>query len=200
MTITAADFVAALGEFHLLDPAQMEKVHRALQRRPTDPRAVAKQLLKQGLLTAYQAELLLEGRGAELVLGEYLLLERLGEGGMGQVFKARHRLMNRTVALKVIRKERLADPSAVQRFYREILLAAQLNHPHVVRAQYAAQVGDTHFLVMEYADGTDLQRLVQESGSLTVQRVSTSARRPLACTMRANSASFIATSSLRTCR
>jgi serine/threonine protein kinase len=168
MTLAIAAFVDALRECHLLEPAQLDKLNRALQGRAAEPRAVARELLKQGWLTAYQADLLLQGRGRELVLGEYLLLEPLGEGGMGQVFKARHRLMNRIVALKVIRKERLAEASAVERFHREIRLAAQLDHPHVVRAHDAAQVGDTHFLVMEYAEGADLQRLVQQAGPLPV--------------------------------
>src|SRR5262249_48418395 len=106
--------------------------------------------------------------GAELVVGEYLLLEQLGEGGMGHVFKARHQLMNRVVALKIIRKELLAQGDALQRFQREIRMVAQLNHPHIVRAEYAAQVGDVHFLVMEYAEGTDLHSLVQKSGPLPV--------------------------------
>ena len=97
------------------------------------------------------------------MLGEYVLLEKLGEGGMGKVYKARHRLMNRTVAIKVIRKELLAHSDAVDRFHREIRMAAQLDHPNLVRAHDAAQVGDAHFLVMEYADGTDLHQLVERN-------------------------------------
>ncbi len=169
MPITGAvDLVDALRELHLLEPAQLEKITRALQGKSPDPRTLARELVKHGWLTTFQANQLLQGRGAELVLGPYVLLERLGEGGMGQVFKARHQLMNRTVAIKVIRKELLAHGDAVERFHREIRLAAQLDHPHLVRAHDAAQVGDTHFLVMEYAEGSDLQSLVQKSGPLPV--------------------------------
>jgi hypothetical protein len=69
------------------------------------------------------------------------MLERLGECGMGQVFKARHRKLGRVVALKLIRKERLANPNAVKRFHREIQLAGQLNHPNIVLAFDADQSG-----------------------------------------------------------
>jgi serine/threonine protein kinase len=169
MSITStAGFMDALREYHILEPEQFEKVNRAVQGRTPEPRALAQELLKRGWMTAYQANQLLQGRGAELILGPYLLLERLGEGGMGEVFKARHQLMNRTVAIKVIRKERLSHPQAVERFHREIRMAAQLDHPHLVRAHDAAQVGDTHFLVMEYAEGVDLHRLVQKSGPLPI--------------------------------
>jgi serine/threonine-protein kinase len=169
MTLTsAAGLVDALRQYRIVDPPQLAEVEQTLAGRFPDPRGLARELMQRGWLTAYQANLLLQGRGAELVLGPYVLLERRGEGGMGQVFKARHPLMNRIVAIKVIRKERLARPDAVQRFQREIRMAAQLDHPHLVRAHDAAQVGDTHFLVMEYAEGTDLQHLVQQSGPLPV--------------------------------
>jgi serine/threonine protein kinase len=162
---TSAEFIEALLRYRLLDKTQLEQINRA-----AEPRAIAKDLLTRGWLTPFQANSLFQERGAELLLGEYVLLERLGEGGMGQVFKARHRLMNRIVALKVIRKELLTNGAAVDRFHREIRMAAQLDHPHLVRAHDAAQVGDTHFLVMEYAEGTDLHKLVQKSGPLPVAR------------------------------
>jgi serine/threonine-protein kinase len=165
---SGAELVNALGTYQVLGPEQLAKLQRDVQGRSPDARTLARKLLKQGWITAFQANLVLQGRGAELVLGPYLLLDRLGEGGMGQVFKARHRVMDRTVAIKIIRRERLADVDAVQRFQREIRLAAQLDHPHLVRAHDAAQAGDTHFLVMEYAEGTDLHRLVEKSGPLPV--------------------------------
>ena len=67
-------------------------------------------------------------------IGQYRLLGRLGEGGMGQVYRATHRHMGRTVALKVIRKERLANADSVQRFYQEVQLASQLNHQNIAIA------------------------------------------------------------------
>ncbi|HEX5273224.1 MAG TPA: serine/threonine-protein kinase, partial [Gemmataceae bacterium] len=106
------------------------------------------------------------GRGNELVLGQYVILSLLGQGGMGKVLKARHRLMDRVVALKVIRPNLLAEPRAVSRFHREIKAVSRLSHPNIVAAFDANQVGNTHFLVMEYVEGTDLQRLVKEHGPL----------------------------------
>jgi serine/threonine-protein kinase len=174
MPITSsADLVGSLTELQILGPERLKKLQRALQGRAPEARVLARELVKQGWLTTFQANLLLQGRGAELMLGPYQLLDLLGEGGMGQVFKARHQVMDRVVVVKVIRKERLADKDAVQRFHREIRLAAQLDHPNLVRAHDAAQVGDTHFLVMEYAEGTDLHNLVQKAGPLPVGQACT---------------------------
>jgi serine/threonine protein kinase len=101
-------------------------------------------------------------------LGQYQLLEALGSGGMGQVFKARHRLMDRTVALKVIHPRYLRHPAAARRFRQEIRALARLDHPNIVRAYDAYQARDLHVLVMEYVRGTDLARLVRECGPLPV--------------------------------
>src|SRR5207253_2163580 len=99
-------------------------------------------------------------------LGPYLVLERLGAGGAGQVFKARHQLMQRTVALKVIRRELLTDAEAVSRFHREIQVISQLTDANVVQAYDAGQLGPGYFLAMEYVEGIDLARLVKQSGPL----------------------------------
>src|SRR5208283_1204545 len=118
MPLTAvASLLDALRELQLLRPAQLEELAREATKRFPDARALAQDLLRRGWLTPFQANQLLLERGPELLLGSYLLIERLGEGFRGQVFKAKHTRMNRTVALKVIRKELLADPEAVQQFY-----------------------------------------------------------------------------------
>jgi hypothetical protein len=100
----------------------------------------------------------------------YHVEEVLGVGGMGAVFKAQHRLMHRPVALKVMSPELMDRPAAVERFQREVRAAAQLAHPNIVAAYDADQVGDTHFLVMEFIDGISLARLVAEQGPLPVVR------------------------------
>ncbi len=169
MALTASpDLVAALRQLPLLDAAQLDEVAVTLQLRFPDARSLAAELRQRGWVSAFQAERLLQGRGADLLLGPYLLLDRLGQGGMGEVFKARHQLMNRVVALKVIRKDLLADPTSQLRFIREIQAAAQLSHPNIVMAHDAAQVGDSHFFAMEYVEGTDLNRLVERQGRLPV--------------------------------
>jgi tRNA A-37 threonylcarbamoyl transferase component Bud32 len=169
MAITSlASFVDQLRESRLLSLAQLEEITDELTTRFTEPKALARHLIEAGWLTPYQVNQLFQGRGQHLVLGRYLLLERLGEGGMGQVFKARHQSMNRIVALKIIRKECLANPDAVRRFQREIEAAAQLTHPNIVIAHDADHVGDTHFFAMEFVEGTDLARLVHQKGPLPV--------------------------------
>jgi tRNA A-37 threonylcarbamoyl transferase component Bud32 len=98
----------------------------------------------------------------------YEILEEVGRGGMGIVYKARQVERDRLVALKVIRKERLSHPEVVQRFRREVRAAARLSHPNVVLVYDADQEGDTHFLAMEYVPGLTLQRLVEQFGALPV--------------------------------
>src|SRR5581483_12095403 len=88
---------------------QLAQAERVAQEQAKDPRALARELMHRGWLTPYQANQLCLGRGRELLLGPYLVLERLGEGSIGQVIKARHQKMNRLVALKLIRRELVAD-------------------------------------------------------------------------------------------
>jgi formylglycine-generating enzyme required for sulfatase activity/tRNA A-37 threonylcarbamoyl transferase component Bud32 len=87
---------------------------------------------------------------------------------MGAVFKARNWKLGRVVALKLIRKDRLENSDAVQRFQREIRAAAHLDHPNIVHAIDADQVGNTHFFVMEHVDAVDLAKLVKKHGPLSI--------------------------------
>lgn len=98
----------------------------------------------------------------------YRILRLLGVGGMGTVYQAEHRVMERCVALKVIRTDLTSNASAVDRFRREVKAAAKLNHPNIVDAFDAEQVGNLHLLVMEYVEGSDLARVVAERGPLPV--------------------------------
>src|SRR5262249_48811716 len=101
-----------------------------------------------------------------LLLGPYVILDRVGEGGGGQVFKARHQKMNRVVALKVIRDDLVADPEVLRRFYREIEIVSQLKHPNLVHAYDAGPIDARHVRVRESLEGTDLAGRVKESGPL----------------------------------
>ena len=154
-----------LAAHQLLSPAQLAEL-TGLQARCPDAQALARELVKRGWLTPYQVNRLFQGQADELFLGPYVLLARLGEGGMGQVFKARHRLMNRVVALKIIRKERSNNPGSADRFVREIQAAAHLSHPHIVIAHDAGRAGDVLYFGMEYVAGPDLERLVGGRGPL----------------------------------
>src|SRR5262249_7236342 len=91
-------------------------------------------------------------------------------GGMGAVYQAQHLLMERLVALKVINHNLLDNRAAVERFRREVKAAAKLTHPNIVTAHDAEQAGDTHFLVMEYVEGTSLARLTSDQGRWPVAR------------------------------
>lgn len=96
----------------------------------------------------------------------YRVLELLGRGGMGEVYRAEHRLMNRPVAIKVIHDRLVQDARAVERFRRETQAAARLAHPNIVAAYDAEQAGELHFLAMEYIEGTDLAQYVQQHGPM----------------------------------
>lgn len=101
-------------------------------------------------------------------LREYQILEKLGAGGMGTVYRARHTRLHKDVALKILPADRLADPQAVARFEREMLMVGQLEHPHLVRATDAGLHEGIHFLVMDLVDGVDLDRLVRKRGPLPI--------------------------------
>jgi serine/threonine protein kinase len=125
-------------------------------------------LVRKGLVTPYQAQLLAVGSGSELVLGNYVILDKIGEGGMGQVFKARHRRMKRLVALKMLPSERVQSDLDVERFRREVEVVARLEHANIVTAYDADEWNGRHFLAMQYVDGADLASVVRACGPLNV--------------------------------
>lgn len=104
------------------------------------------------------------------VIGNYVLMEQIGAGGMGVVFKARHRVMNRIAALKILPTSLTQNQAAVDRFHRESLAAATLNHPNVVTAFDADCANGVHFLIMEFVDGCDLAALVKMNGPLPIEK------------------------------
>lgn len=124
-------------------------------------------LMTDGRLTKYQVRRVTQGRSRELVFGNYLILSRIGTGGMGDVYKALHRRMQRVVALKVI-KNKMATEEFIIRFRREIQAAARLNHPNVIAAYDADECELGDFLVMEYVEGADFKEIVEKRGPLPV--------------------------------
>src|SRR5207302_191136 len=104
-------------------------------------RVLARALVERGLLTRFQAEMLLAGRTDGFVLGQYRILDQIGRGGMGRVFKAEHQTMNRVVALKVLSGSLMRTDRAKQLFQREVRAAARLTHPNIVTAYDANQLG-----------------------------------------------------------
>jgi eukaryotic-like serine/threonine-protein kinase len=169
MTIASAtDLVQLLRSHQLLEAAATAEALRDLQGRFPEPRALARELIQRGWLTAYQINQLFQGKGNELVFGSYVLLERLGEGASGQVFKARHQKLGRVVALKILRKARLSHYHSQARFRREIEAVARLSHPNIVLAFDADEADGRPFFTMEFVEGIDLLRLVRQDGPLPV--------------------------------
>ncbi len=160
--------IDSLRQLRLLSPADLEAV--AADSRHGEPKVLARSLIERGLLTPYQCNLLFQGRGSELLLEPYVVLQRLGEGGTGLVLKARHMRMQRVVAIKLIRRDLLKDADIVARFQREIEVASQVSHPNVVHAFDAGPMGNTLGLVMEYVEGTDLNQLLKDNGPLPLAR------------------------------
>jgi serine/threonine protein kinase len=147
----------------------LDKV-RAAQTLPNTPAAVAGVLVRDGLLTHFQAEQFLQGKWRRFSLGKYKVLEKLGSGGMGTVYLCEHKLMRRRVAVKVLPEQKAADSSSLERFYREARAVAALDHPNIVRAYDIDQDDKLHFLVMEHVDGASLQEMVKKTGPMDVLR------------------------------
>ncbi|MCA9230529.1 MAG: serine/threonine protein kinase [Planctomycetales bacterium] len=128
-------------------------------------RQLAVQLVELGHINQWQAEQLCQGR-TKFTLGAYRILDAIGQGGMGWVFKGEHELLGRIEAIKVLPKSQ-TDANSISNFRKEIRAQARLDHPHLVRLTYADTDGDTYFLVTEYVPGSDLRRLVREHGPVS---------------------------------
>src|SRR5438477_2208906 len=129
---------------------------------PADPAQLADRSVHAGLLTFFQVEQLLQGKWRGFSIGKYKVLERVGFGGMGQVYLCEHERMRRKVAVKVLPTTD-QEPGALERFEREARAAAALDHPNIVRAHDLDQAGDLHFLVMEYIEGPTFYDLVRQN-------------------------------------
>ena len=158
-------FLEKLQASHLLDQAQLAEVAGWPSAANPDPRVLARELVAKKLLTKFQAEQILAGH-ANFLVGPYILVDRIGGGGMGKVYKAVHQRMQRTVALKVLHRAKRADADAQARFLREIRASARLNHPNIVTAFDVGEEGDVTYLVLEYVQGDNLQALIQKQGKL----------------------------------
>src|SRR5262245_37542572 len=164
-TVSRGEFAQRLAESGLLDAADLLP-----DAEPTaaDGAAAARELVAAGKLTGYQADAGLGRRFGELRIGNYEVLDRLGAGGMGTVFKARHRRMKRVVALKVLARQMAESGTFAERFQREVETIARLSHTNIVMAFDADEAEVGPFLVMEFVDGRDLASEVDRAGPLPV--------------------------------
>lgn len=132
---------------------------------------LAQVLVEKGPINSWQAEQLLVGR-SRFRLGPYRIIDSIGQGGMGQVFKAEHTMMGRVVAIKVLPRNR-STPDSIDSFTREIRAQALLDHENLVRAYDAGRDGNVYYLVTEFVPGVDLRRLVRRYGNLSMAQGAT---------------------------
>jgi serine/threonine protein kinase len=172
MPVTLGQFVQRLVDSGLFQAEELDAFRARLpaEHEPADARTFARELIRAGKLSKYQAAAVYQGKLKGLMLGEYVVLDRIGAGGMGEVFRARHRTMERIVALKVLPPKEVSSPDSVKRFIREARAAARLIHPNIVTAFDAGEYQGTYYLVMQYVDGQDLAHLVKQHGPLAVDQ------------------------------
>jgi serine/threonine-protein kinase len=168
--VDAREFIERVIASGLMD---RDEVLRTLETMPPTERGkvVARHLVETGKLTKFQARRLLGGRTEGFILGQYRVLDELGRGGMGHVYKAVHQTMGRFVALKVLAPELTKTEKARELFHREVRAAGKLHHPNIVTAYDASPPAEPRvFLVMEFVDGPNLSQLVKEQGPLPVEQ------------------------------
>jgi serine/threonine protein kinase/tetratricopeptide (TPR) repeat protein len=157
------EFSRALIEVGLIDEAELESYAADSAEGVL---GLSRALVKAGKLTPYQAAAVYQKKSRGLLVGNYVILDKLGQGGMGVVFKARHRRLGRVGALKILPPSFARDHQAVMRFRREVEAAGRLKHPNVVAAVDADEDRGVHFLVMDYVEGQDLDHIVRERGPM----------------------------------
>ena len=167
---TTDDLLEVLRRSGLLEPARLEAFLTVHAAGFDGPLALCDKLRAEGHLTSFHAEQLLRGRHRGFFLGKYKILDRIGLGGMGQVFLAEHATMRRRVAIKVLPPDRARSQYSRDRFLREARAAGQLDHPNVVRAFDFDADAEVIYLVMEYVDGVTFQDLVERAGPLDAGR------------------------------
>ncbi len=143
MAVTVGQFIERLTQSGLMSAAEVSAFQDCLppDKRPKDAQQLAQALVQQGKLTKYQVQAVYEGKAKGLVFGQYVVLDKLGAGGMGVVLKAQHRRMKRTVAIKVLSSAAMKQAGAVERFHREAEAAAKLlasQHRQGLRRRRAA--------------------------------------------------------------
>ncbi len=171
--ITTDEFVHLIRRSTMIDEAKLDAYlaqRRQSRSLPDDVRKLAGMMITDGILTYFQAEQFLMGKWRGFTIGKYKLLERIGFGGMGQVFLCEHMYMHRRVAIKILPPAKAEEPSALGRFYREARASGLMDHPNIVRTFDIDQDNNLHFMVMEYIDGSSLLDIVRRFGPFSVLR------------------------------
>lgn len=163
-----ADLLQILRRSRVLPDTKFEEIRGKVLKGeyPLDPGDMARLLVRDGILTEYQARRLLSNRSNGLIIGRYVVLDRIGSGSMGRVYKARHQMMEREVALKIIAPEIGNNERVVARFQREMKLVGKLDHPNVVRAFDADKDHGILYIAMEYVKGESLGGRLRARGPI----------------------------------
>ncbi len=144
-----------------------EYVHRLPDRHAKDAvEVLANALIQAKKLTRFQDGRVRANQVKGLVLGNYLVLDEIGRGASGTVFRARHRHMTRIVALKMIPPAMLQNPTVAKRFEREVEVMSRVSHPNFVTAYDAGEDKGAYFLILEFVDGYDLSKPIQGGKSV----------------------------------
>ncbi len=164
------DLLAVIRRSGILHDRQFEDVRAKVLRGtyPQDPQKLSDALIGEGVLTEYQARRFLRGKAHGLMVSRYVIQDRVGSGSMGRVYMARHMLMDRLAAIKVVAPENINNDRVLARFQREMRLVGRLDHPNVVRAFDADKIGDLMYIVMEYVPGTSLSQRLRKRGPLPI--------------------------------
>jgi len=170
MPVALETFLSQLSSSGIV-PEEKLKVVVSKKASFADGEALARDMIKSRLLTKFQAEQILGGKGKSLTMGKYQILEKIGAGGMGQVYKAFHSSTERIVAIKVILGQGKINSEVVKRFEREVKAAAKLVHSNIITVFDADQADGRIFMVMEYIKGDDLGGLLRKKGQLSVSEV-----------------------------
>lgn len=165
---TACRFWQATLQSGLADAKALQPCWDAIAREKRVPdhidRRLARSAVQNGVLTVWQAQQLMAGRSTGFKIDRYVLLELIGQGGMGRVYLARDTRLNRRVALKILSPERVNNPRAIARFRREAMVGAQLQHENLVRIYDEGESSGRCYLVMEYIEGKNIGQMLAESG------------------------------------
>jgi serine/threonine protein kinase len=167
---TVGDFINVVRKSQQIDNERLDaylREHRE-DSLPNQPRKLAGKLVREGLMTTFQAEQFLLGKYKGFSLAGYRIVERLGTGGTGTVYLGEHHVLCRRAALKVLPPALADDPAILERFRREAQAAAVLDHPNVVHIYDFRQEGSLHFIVMEYIEGESLQQVIDQRGALPI--------------------------------
>ena len=169
--MTIDQFVKSLSDTGLMTQEEVTHFTQHLPpERQRDTMELAKELVRRQALTKLQAAAVIQQKTARILFGSYVILERIAAGGMGLIYKARHKESGKVVALKLVNPAAMETPETLQRFQREVNAVTRLKHPNLVAAIDAAISDGVWYLAMEFVQGRDFRALVSEKGKLPLNQ------------------------------